>query len=392
MERMVSPRDKVMQDVEARPVRAGGEQTRAQRFTGIAAAFGLLVVTVWMLSTFLPALAWAVVLAIATWPLYLLARRRAGRTWAALAITALIAVAVLGPLTAAVIEAAREFRDVAQWVVETRRDGLAAPEWISELPLIGAPVSNWLNAHLQADGNPFGGADMRSLSQWGQIIGRQAARRITTLLFALLIVFFVFRDSDTLLAQAKVVGDRLLGPPGQQLGIVAARAVRGTVDGLLLVGLAEGILIGIAYAIAGVPHPALIGALTGLMSAVPFASPVVFVAVALWLFIQSQTVAAIAVVAWGSLLVFICDHFVRPALIGGSTRLPFIWVLLGILGGVENFGLLGLFVGPALLAVLVTLWRELAIPCPVDDVLPRTDRSPSYDVIAGYRDTPAAAP
>ena len=110
-----SPRDKARQNIEARTVRVAGEQTRAQRFTGIAAAFGLLVATVWMLATFLPALVWAVVLAIATWPLFLLARRRIGRTWAALAITALIAFAVLGPLTVAVVEAAREFRDVAQW-------------------------------------------------------------------------------------------------------------------------------------------------------------------------------------------------------------------------------------------------------------------------------------
>ena len=247
---------------------------------------------------------------------------------------------------------------------------------------------------MQAEGKPFEGTDIRSLGQWGQIIGRQAARRITTLLFALLSVFFIFRDSDTLLAQANVVADRLLGPPARRLGIVAAQAVRGTVDGLLLIGLAEGILLGIAYAVAGVPHPALIGALTGLMSAVPFASPVVFVAAGLWLFIQSQTVAAIVVVAWGSFLVFVCDHFVRPAFIGSTTRLPFLWVLLGILGGVENFGLLGLLVGPALLAVLVTLWREGATPCPVpvDDALPQTDRGPAYDVISTYRDNPVAAP
>lgn len=337
-------------------------QTKTQRFAGIAAACGLVLAAVWTLSTFLPALAWALVLAIATWPLFLFARHHVGRTWGALAITVLIAVAILGPLAAAVVEAAREFRDVAQWVVEGREGGLEAPQWISELPLVGAALADWLNAHLQGE-NPFEGTDMHSLGQWGQVIGRQAARRITTLLFALLTVFFVFRESDTLLIQAKVVGDRLLGPPGHRLGTVAAQAVRGTVDGLLLVGLGEGVLLGIAYAVADVPHPALIGALTGLLSAVPFASPVVFVAAGLWLFTQSQPVAGIVLVAFGSVVVFIADHFVRPVLIGGSTRLPFIWVLLGILGGIETFGLLGLFVGPALLAVLLTLWRELATPC-----------------------------
>jgi len=136
--------------------------------------------------------------------------------------------------------------------------------------------------------------------------------------------------------------------------------VRGTIDGLLLIGIAEAALLGAAYAISGVPHPVTLGVLTGVLSAIPFASPIVFIGAAAWLLTQSATIAAIGLLAFGSIVVFVADHFVRPGLIGGSIRLPFVWVLLGILGGVESFGLLGLFLGPALLAVLITLWRELA--------------------------------
>jgi predicted PurR-regulated permease PerM len=349
-----------MLDDDSGPIAGPDQQTKAQRLAGIAATLGLLVLAIWMLASFLPALAWATVLAIATWPLFLAARRVAGRTWAAAAVTALIAVVVLVPLIIAVIEVAREFRGIAQWVIESRKAGVEAPGWIADLPLVGAALADWLNAHLQAERNVFEGADVRSLTEWGQLIGRQAARRITTLLFALLIVFFAFREGDTVLRQMKVVGDRLLGPPAQRLGNVAAQAVRGTVDGLLLVGLAEAVLLGIAYAVCGVPHPALFGALTGVLSAIPFASPLVFIGAAVWLLTQSAAAAAIGLIAFGSFVVFVADNLVRPAVIGGSTRLPFVWVLLGILGGVESFGLLGLFLGPALLVVLVTLWRELA--------------------------------
>ena len=73
---------------------------------------------------------------------------------------------------------------------------------------------------------------------------------------------------------------------------------------------------------------------------------------------------AAAVFGWGMLVLFVADHAVRPTLIGGATRLPFLWVLLGILGGVESFGLLGLFLGPAVMAVLVLLWREAAAAPP----------------------------
>ena len=100
------------------------------------------------------------------------------------------------------------------------------------------------------------------------------------------------------------------------------------------------------------PHPALLGLLTGIFSVVPFASPLVFIGAGLWLLAQSAIVPAIILVAFGSIVVFVADHFVRPVLIGGSTRMPFVWVLLGILGGVETFGLLGLLLGPVGDAIL----------------------------------------
>jgi predicted PurR-regulated permease PerM len=349
-----------MTDIVSRPAPAPEPQTKGQHIVGVTAALALLVLAVWMLSTFLPALGWATILAIATWPVYLMARRHAGRTTAAAAVTALIALVVFVPLIVATVQAVQEAREIIHWVIENRSAGFEAPDWIRDLPLAGPTVADWLNEHLRAESNPFAGADVGSFTEWGRIIGRQAIRRATTLLFALLIVFFIFRESDTLLRQFRAVGDRWLGPHGQQLGRVAAAAVRGTVDGLLLVGLAEAMLLGIAYAVCGVPHPALFGVLTGIMSAIPFASPVVFIAAALWLLAQSEIVAAVGLLAFGTAVVFIADHFVRPVLIGGSTRLPFVWVLLGILGGVASFGLLGLFLGPALLAVLITLWRELA--------------------------------
>src|SRR5271167_4620165 len=119
-----------------------------RRLAGVAAALGLLAVAVWMLATFLPALAWAVVLAIATWPVFLAVRQRVGRDWAAVAMTLLILVVILAPLGFAVIEAGREYGTVVRWISELRRHEVLAPEWIANLPLIGAPVADWLNSRL----------------------------------------------------------------------------------------------------------------------------------------------------------------------------------------------------------------------------------------------------
>jgi predicted PurR-regulated permease PerM len=102
----------------------------------------------------------------------------------------------------------------------------------------------------------------------------------------------------------------------------------------------------------------LLGLATGVLATVPFGASLVFVACALVLLVQSQTTAAIALLVFGSLVVFVADHFVRPTLIGSSTHLPFLWVLLGIFGGLETFGLIGLFLGPAIMSVLIAMWRE----------------------------------
>jgi predicted PurR-regulated permease PerM len=91
---------------------------------------------------------------------------------------------------------------------------------------------------------------------------------------------------------------------------------------------------------------------------IPFGAPLVFGIAAAILLANGAVVPAVVVVVAGFVVTFVADHFVRPALIGGTTRLPFLWVLLGILGGVETFGLLGLFLGPAVMAALILLWRD----------------------------------
>ena len=153
-------------------------------------------------------------------------------------------------------------------------------------------------------------------------------------------------------------GERLLGPAGERLGQQVILSVRGTIDGLVLVGIGEGVVLTIFYVVAGVPHPLLFGALTAVAAMIPFGAPVIFSIAAALLLLQGSLGWAIAIVAIGTAVLFVADHIVRPVLIGGATRLPFLWVLIGILGGVESLGLLGLFVGPATMATLMLLWRD----------------------------------
>ena len=189
-------------------------------------------------------------------------------------------------------------------------------------------------------------------------LGADIAHRVVLFGFTLLTLFFLFKDGERLGAQMLRAGGRAFGPAGERIGRQMVASVHGTVDGLVLVGLGEGFILGVGYVFAGVPHPTLFGLVSAVAAMVPFGAALVFGIAALILLVQGSVAWAIVILVLGFVVTFTADHFVRPSLIGNATRLPFLWVLLGILGGVETWGLLGLFLGPAIMAALMLLWRE----------------------------------
>ena len=326
----------------------------------------LAVLAIWTLWRFLPALGWAAVLAIATWPLRQRFTRHLGSpTISAVALTLLVGIAIVGPLIVLVFEGAREAVLIVEWLRSVRETGLGTPEWLSQLPMVGEYAVSWWQDHLgspEAAKELVGRAETLGFMRWTRHLGHEVISRLIILGFTLLTLLFVYRDGPFIIQQARNVADRALGPPAQRYGREAIAAVRATVNGLVLVGLAEGAVLGIAYVAAGISHPLLLGFATGVVAAVPFGAPLVYIAACLMLAGQSRLLAAVLLFSFASLVVFVADHFVRPALIGMSTRLPFLWILLGIFGGLETFGLLGLFLGPAVLAVVLAIWREAAKP------------------------------
>lgn len=334
----------------------------SQRIARAALVIAVVLLSAWILWRFVPALAWACVLAIATWPMrQWLAHRKLGKTAIAVMLTLTLAFVLILPLIGLGIQAAHESGAITQWIGDVRQHGFGTPQWLSRLPFIGGSVVAWWEANL-ADPDAaralLGRAETSGIFSLTRTLGVQVANRLTILVFTLLTLFFLYRDGASVADEAHAIADRLFGSPGAQLGRHAVAAVRGAVNGLVVVGLAEGVLLGIAYMVSGVPHAVLLALLTAVLATVPFGAPLVFVACALYLVAQSHTAAAIALLVFGALVAFIADHFVRPMLIGSSTRLPFLWVLLGIFGGLESFGLVGLFLGPAIMAVLLAMWRE----------------------------------
>ncbi len=334
----------------------------SQRIARAALVIAVASASVFMLWRFLPALAWAGVLAIATWPLRdALARRGMGKTTVASLLTLVLAVVLVLPLIRIGVEAADESGAMMQWVEQVHQNGLGTPAWLSHLPYIGNEAAAWWQANVAppgAAGALVGRAETSGIFSVTRTLGIEVASRLTILVFTLLALFFLYRDGTSLIKQAHAIAGRLFGPSGGRLGENVTAAVRGAVNGLVLVGLVEGVLLGIAYAAAGLSHAALLGLATGVLAIIPFGAALVYVICALVLLASSQTTAAIALLVFGSLVGLAADHLVRPMLIGGATRLPFLWVLLGLLGGLESFGLIGLFLGPAIMSVLIAMWRE----------------------------------
>jgi predicted PurR-regulated permease PerM len=335
-----------------------------QRVARTALIVAIVAINVWMLWRFVPALTWACVLAIATWPLrQMLARRGMGKTAIATVLTLVLAFLLVLPLIGLGIEAARDSGSVVHWIDDVRQHGLGTPDWLARIPVVGSSLTAWWQENLAEPGAAralFGRAETSGFFSFTRTLGIAVANRVTILIFTLLTLFFLYRDGVRVTEEAHAIAQRMFGPSGGQIGKDTVAAVRGTVNGLVLVGLAEGLLLGIAYEATRVPHAALLGLVTAVLATVPFGAPVVFILCAIYLFVQAQTTAAIVLLIIGFVVTFVADHFVRPILIGSTTRLPFLWVLLGILGGLETFGLIGLFVGPAIMSVLITMWRDSA--------------------------------
>lgn len=345
------------------PIRNGQRLARSAlaAFIGGAALY-----TLW---NFLPALLWGCVLAIAAWPSYRRAERRVGKTnWLPLAFTLVIALIFLVPVSIVGVKAAEEAQSLFVWLDHVRHTGIPVPSIVENLPVGRAWITTWWQANLvdpNALSDMFHSVDAGHSMAMTRQVGSQVVRRTTLFVFSLVTLYFLLRDGDDITRRSLIISHRTFGERGERIASQIVSSVHGTVAGLVLVGIGEGCIMGVAYALCHTPQPLLFTLLTAVAAMVPFLAMPTIIFAALLVLLQGGTVAAIALVVFGSLVIFVADHFVRPVLIGGSTQMPFLWVLLGILGGAESWGILGLFLGPAILAALHMLWRIWSSEKPV---------------------------
>jgi predicted PurR-regulated permease PerM len=334
----------------------------ARRIAAFAFLIFIFGATILVLSPFFVALAWAGILAYVTWPLHQwLQNRLPGReNVVALLMTVAVTATLLLPLLWVALTVAGDVMTASGVLKRLAEEGLPP------LPagVHAWPMGDWLaTQYARVEGDPewvraqlmaLGLTDASALKTFAGGVGRNAAK-FGIAVFAL---FFLYRHGDEVLTQFRGVATRWLGDSARGYIQAVGVTVRAVVFGIVLTAIAQGVLAGLGYWVAGISAPALWGAITALISLIPFVGPVVWIGLSLNLLAHGETQAALGLFLWGALVVSWVDNLIRPIAISGPTRIPFLLVFLGVLGGLNAFGLIGLFLGPALLAVSVAIWRE----------------------------------
>jgi len=322
----------------------------------------VILLALWTLHGFVEALLAACVTAVATWPLYgrfvsCLPTRMKG-TSAALAFTVLISLFVLAPMLFAFGALIAEGRAVLLELADADTKGIAVPGWLDSLPIAGSWLAErWQTefAHPGALSAWMRHADASALLVRAQSLGHFLARQVYIIGFAILILFFFYQHGESLACGLRTELRDRIGVQADSYVEVAVRAVRASANSVLAVGLFVGFATWAGYAIAGAPHAHLWAAITGALSVVPFLGYGAASALSLQLALHGATAPALLALSLGYAVLFLGDKVVRPAVARNGTHLPFVWVLMGCLGGFEALGLIGVVVGPVSLA----LAREL---------------------------------
>lgn len=339
-------------------------RSQLERNLGWILLLALLAGCLLVLRPFVSALLWAVVLCFSSWPVYrrLLGFVRNRRTLAALLMTLAMVLVILLPFVIIGLTLADNVNQLTtaakDWV---QNDSHAPPEWLARVPVVGPRAADtWQSlagdrAKLWAEAQKF----IEPVSAWLIKRGLALGGGLMQLALSIFIAFFLFRDGVTAAGHLTSAVERVGGEQGKHLLTVAGQTIRGVVYGILGTALAQAVMTGIGLVIAGVPGAALLALLTFFASIVPIAgTALVWVPASLWLFHQGATGWGIFLLVWG-VGVASLDNVVKPWLISQGSKMPFVLIFFGVVGGALAFGFIGVFLGPTLLAVgyrLVNVW------------------------------------
>lgn len=332
--------------------------------TAVLLALGVLIGgCALIIAPFATALLWAAIMSYTSWGIFQrLGKVLGGReTLAASLLVCLMLGLIVLPLIAALIAFAAEANDLYHLLRAQTEAGLPAlPDWIISVPYLGPKLGESWQALGQGDPEVL--QQVRDALMWMSTfmlqIGKAAGQGFGVLLLSCVLVLFFYIGGTRGRFWLEGTMTHIAGARGVELLAVAATTVKSVVLGILGTAAAQGILAGIGFAMAGVPMVTALSVGTAVLSLVPFGPGLLWGPAAFWLYHEGHTGWAIFMVAWGVFVVGMADNILKPLLIGKGVDLPFLLIMLGVLGGAMSFGLLGVFLGPTFLAVGFAVLRD----------------------------------
>lgn len=328
------------------------------------ALVALLVLGCWLvLRPFFAGILFSIVIAVSSWPAYRrLHRRLGGRTMAASLIACVLAfLLAVAPAVLLTMSFADGFAWAVQLIEQWRTHGLPEPpQWLRGLPYLGDWVQNsWPSRPGQQSQveellRRFAEPAQRLALTSGRALGNAAAQ----LLLVALLLFFLYRDGERIGRRLNSAAERLGGPFARELLDTTQRSVVAVMFSIVGAAIAQATVAAIGFTIAGLPNPFLLAAATFVLSMVPVGPPLIWGGAAVWLFQNGETGWAVFMAIYGLLCISSIDNVVKPLIISHANHLPFVVTLMGVIGGLIAFGVTGIFIGPALLAVSINLTRH----------------------------------
>lgn len=324
---------------------------------------GLVLLGYWVLSEFLLSLTWAFIIAYATWPAYRRLRSllKENANVSALIMTSIITIVILMAFFGLATLLQEEIKIAYQTlVIDFLQTPYELPESVRRVPWLGNYLQEWLDrmtsdrAGVQAQ---LADWVKQSLGYLGKFLGG-VGHYIMKLAVVTVTLFFCFRDGENAVEQLHKGLVQFLGKHQDIYLHAISNTTSAVVYGLVLTALSQGLLAGLGFYFFDVKAPALFGAVTALLALVPMVgAALVWLPIGLTLIMIDRVTDGIGVLLWGSLVVSTVDNVIRPLIISGAGRVPFLVVMFGVLGGLSAFGAVGLFLGPVILAVLLAVWR-----------------------------------
>jgi predicted PurR-regulated permease PerM len=354
------------------PVALQGQSSQSTRMkredvvrTTLAVFFmaALAAAALWVMSPFIPALIWATMLVVATWPLMLRVQAYLGRRrW--LAVTVMTTVFVLAfviPASIAVVKIVENADDVPGWVQSIRETRLPpAPGWLEAVPVLGTRASKAWNEFVAAGPGELTRRlepHARDVASWVvSQLGNVGLIFIQTML-TIILSAILFARGETAAAGVIAFFRRLAGTHGENVVVLAGHAIRSVALGVVVTALVQSVLGGIGLAIAGVPFAGMLTALMFVLAVAQIGAGPVLIGAVIWMYWTSESAwASTALLVW-CLFVGSIDNVLRPILIQRGGELPLIIVFAGVVGGLLTLGVIGIFLGPVVLAVVYTLLK-----------------------------------